>query len=185
MSFLGPDNGINVFYIVSQLFALVTMISNLVAMQKRKKVQILKFNTLAAFSAIFHYAFLGAWSGMVIKIVATARDSIAVYEASKNKTSKIIPIIFITFYLVSGIISFESWASLLPMTSAFIYTIAIYTVDASKIRKYALVGAILWLIYDIYVFSIVGIVSETIFILNDLSAIYRFRKKTGKKRRRN
>ena len=37
MSFLGPDNGINAFYIATQLFALIATIFNLVAVQKHKK----------------------------------------------------------------------------------------------------------------------------------------------------
>ena len=112
-----------------------------------------------------------------LEILATTRNSIATYEASKNKTSKIIPVIFIILQLIGGIVLFKSWASLLPMMSTSIYTIAIYRVDASKIRKYALLGSVLWLIYDIYVFSIIGIVAESIFIMDDLIAIYRFRKK--------
>ena len=88
------------------------------------------------------------------------------------------------FYIISGIFSFNSWYSLLPTAAASIYTIAIYRVDVSKIRKYALLGSILWLLYDVCVFSIVGIVAESIFIVDDLAAIYRFRKKKKKSRKR-
>lgn len=184
MDNFGLENGISVFYIVSQIFALAGTIFSLIAVQKRKKVQLLKYNTLASFCAIFHYVFLGAWSGMAAKIIATVRNGIAVYEASKNKTSKLIPAFFVTLYIIGGIVSFESWISLLPIAAASIYTVAIYTVDVSKIRKYALLGSSLWLIYNICVFSIVGIISETIFIVDDLTAIYRYRKKKSKKRTR-
>ena len=38
-------------------------------------------------------------------------------------------------------------------------------------------------LYDVCVFSIVGIVAESIFIVDDLAAIYRFRKKKKSRKR--
>ena len=178
------SSGINAFYLISQFFALAATTCSLIAVQKRKKVQLLNFNTLSSLCAIFHYAFLGAWPGMITKFIATIRNGIATYEASKNRTSRLIPIFFVAFYIISGIFSFNSWYSLLPTAAASIYTIAIYRVDVSKIRKYALLGSILWLLYDVCVFSIVGIVAESIFIVDDLAAIYRFRKKKKKSRKK-
>ena len=119
---------------------------------------------------------------MVTKSIATIRNGIATYEASKKRTSKLIPVLFVVFYIISGIASFGSWYSLLPTVAASIYTIVIYRVDVSKIRKYALLGSSLWLLYDICVFSVVGIISESIFIVDDLTAIYRFRKKKKSKK---
>ena len=185
MNPLGFSDGINTFfYLVSQAFALAATICSLIAVQKRKKVQLLKFNTLSSLCAIFHYAFLSAWPGMITKFIATIRNGIATYEASRNKTSKLIPVIFVAFYIISGIFSFNSWYSLLPTAAASIYTVAIYRVDVSKIRKYALLGSSLWLLYNICVFSVVGIVAESIFIVDDLTAIYRFRKKKKKSKKR-
>ncbi len=182
MNPLDFGNGVNTFYLISQFFALIATICSLIAVQKRRKVQLLNYNTLSSLCAIFHYAFLGAWSGMVTKSIATIRNGIATYEASKKRTSKLIPVLFVVFYIISGIASFSSWYSLLPTVAASIYTIAIYRVDVSKIRKYALLGSSLWLLYDICVFSVVGIISESIFIVDDLTAIYRFRKKKKSKK---
>lgn len=184
MNPLDFSNEIDTFYLISQVFALAATICSLIAVQKRKKVQLLNFNTLSSLCAIFHYAFLGAWSGMITKFIATIRNGIATYEASKKRTPRVIPVLFVVFYVISGIISFNSWYSLLPAIAAAIYTVAIYWVDVSKIRKYALLGSALWLLYDVCVFSVVGIISESIFIVDDLTAIYRFRKKKKKSGKR-
>lgn len=174
------------FYIISQIFALVGMILSLIAMQKKKKVQILNYTTVSSFCAIFHYLFLGAWSGVAIKITSTTRNGVAAYEAHKNKISKIIPVIFVAFYIVSGILTFKTPFSMLPMISTILFTIIVYLGNAKVIRYVAAVCSALWLIYNVYVFSIVGVLAETLYIINDLIAICRFSKpKKAKKRRTN
>ena len=83
---------------------------------------------------------------------------------------------------MAGILTYEAPISFLPVIAASIYTVAIYFGDAKKIRYVAVLTAFLWLVYGIYVFSIVGVLAEAIFIVNDLVAIYRYRK--DKKRRK-
>lgn len=181
MDLFNLGDKIDVFYIISQIFAFLNVTFNLIAIQKRKKAQLLKYDTAASTCAILHYLFLGAWAGAATKTITTVRNIIAIDKANKNKTSIIIPAIFVTLYIMSGIISFQNIYSLLPILASCIYATAIYTVDVSKIRKFALLGSCLWLIYDICVLSMVGIIAECIFITNDLVAIYRFRKKKNYK----
>lgn len=175
-------NGFGVMYLISQIFALTATTLDLIAVQRRKKVQLLNFNTVSATFSALHYLFLGAWSGLLVKILGATRDGVAAYEASKKKTSKILPIIFVAFYIVAGIVSYKSPVSLLPTIASSIYTIVIYTADVSKVRKAAVVCTLFWLIYNICAFSIVAILSDTIFITDGLVAIYRYRKKTKKRR---
>ena len=171
----------SVFYIISQGFALLSIIFDLIAAQRRKKADLLKMDTLAALCSSLHYAFLGAWSGLISKIVTTMRNGIAAYKAqNKRKSSKWLPVIFISLYIILGVITFDSPFSILPILAPSIYTIVIYNYDASVIRYAIVVTAIIWLIYDIYVLSIVGIVADIIITVNGLIAIYRYRKKQKK-----
>lgn len=169
-----------VLYVISQFFAAIGTILSLVSMQQKKKVQILNFNTLASASAVLHYLFLGAWTGVATKLVSTTRNVTAAYEAHNHKISKILPLIFVGFYVVSGVLTFESAFSLLPMTGTVAFTIVIYLGSAKAIRYGAGFASLMWLIYNVHVLSIVGIVSEAIFIGNDLVAIWRYGSK-GKK----
>ena len=88
------------------------------------------------------------------------------------------------FYIVAGIFAYQSPICLLPVVAACIYTIAIYFGDAKKLRYTAVFTASLWLIYCACVFSIVGVVSEAAFIISDLAAIYRYRNKKSKNKKR-
>lgn len=174
----------DLFYLLSQVFALGDKVFSLVAMQRRRKKNILQFNTLAASCGVFHYALLGAWPGMITKAISATRNGLATYKASKMRTSVFIPVLFVVLYIVIGIYSFKNWASLLPIAAATIYTIAIYRTDASRIRKAALVGTTLWLIYNICVSSVVGMVGDVVIIINELIAIYRYRARKEVRRKR-
>lgn len=179
MMFEGLANqDFGVFYVVSQVFALVAFICDIVAIQLKKKSYLLNMDTLAAFFSTLHYAFLGAWPGMVSKIITTVRNGLAAYESSKNRKShKVLPLIFVAFYIVMGIITYSSPFSLLPILAPSIYAIVIYTCDVKVVRYASVLTCILWLIYDIFVFSIVGILSQVVLIVNGLVAIWRYRKK--------
>ncbi|MBR2767053.1 YgjV family protein [Candidatus Saccharibacteria bacterium] len=172
--FVGHDFGL--LYVVSQFFALVGTILSLLSVQQKKKVQILNYNTLASASAILHYLFLGAWTGVAIKIVSATRNATAAYAAHKQKKPKVLPFVFVIFYAISGCLTYESVFSLLPTFGVIVFTVVIYLGEAKTIRYVAGFCSLMWLIYNVYVFSLVGVVSELVYIGNDLAAIYRYRK---------
>lgn len=166
------------FYIISQIFAILSIIFDLIAAQRRKKVDLLKMDTMAALCSSLHYAFLGAWSGLVSKIITTIRNGLAAYQtAHKRKNNKLLLIIFVLLYIIMGIFAFNSIFSIIPILAPSIYTIIIYTSDVKKIRYAVVISNLLWLIYDIHLISIAGILAETIIIINGLIAIYRYRRK--------
>lgn len=189
MDFLDLAGKINIFYIISQLFALLGTTLSLVAVQQPKKVQLLRVNTIASICQVFHYLFLGgAWTGMETKILAATRNGIATYEASKNRISKMLPTFFVAIYIVIGIVHTlffrESLINLLPLAAAAVYTVAIYTLNVSRIRKVVFLTSAMWLIYNAIVFSVVGILSEAIFMVDTAVAIYRYRNKSKNKNKK-
>lgn len=176
MNIWNSIDGLSVFYIISQFFAFAAFIFDLIAIQRKKKSTLLNMDVMAAFCSFLHYAFLGAWSGMVSKFVTTIRNAIAASEAShKRKSPKILPIIFVIIYIVIGFFTFDSILAILPILAPCIYTIVIYTGDVKKIRYAALITGIIWLAYDICIFSILGSIAQAILLVNDMLAIYRYR----------
>ncbi len=169
---------LNAFYVVSQIFAIFSIIFNLIAAQRRKKIDLLKMDTLAALCSSLHYAFLGAWSGLVSKSITTIRNGLAVHQTTyKHKNNKPLAIIFVLIYIIIGIFAFNSIFSILPILAPSIYTIVIYTSNIKKIRYALVISNLIWLIYDIHLLSIAGIIAETIIVINGIVAIYRYRKK--------
>ena len=177
-------HNLDIFYLLSQAFALAALILNLYAFQKRRKVQIINYTVVSTLCSVLHYLFLGAWAGVATKAVGTARNVFGAYETHRHKTSKIAPLIFVAFYVIAGFITYDSPVSLLPIVAASVHTIAIFFGDAQRLRYVAALSSFLWLAYDIIVMSIVGIVAEVIFILNTILAIYRYRNRKKREKRK-
>ena len=167
-----------VLYIVSQVLAFIAFTCDIIAMQQRKKSTLLKYDVAAALFLSLHYAFLGAWAGMISKLITTVRNGLAAYEASKNRKNKFLPIVFIVLYIALGTFVIDSWYSIIPLLVPSIYTVAIYIGNVKQVRYTAVCTNSLWLIYNICVSSIVGSISAIILIINGIIAIYRYRGKT-------
>ena len=170
-------------YIVSQVFALVAMMLSLYAFQKKEKMKILNFTIVSATCSTLHYLFLGAWPGVMAKAISVVRNAFAAYETHNRRVAKLVPFVFVFLYVMMGFLTYQSPISLLPVLAAVICTLAIYFVDAKKLRYVAALTSGMWLIYGVLVFSIMGVVAEAVFIVNDLVTIYRYRKKPRRKKR--
>lgn len=172
----------NLFYLCSQFFAITAAVFSLFSVQQCKKTKILDYTVAAGLFSVLHYLFLSAWSGVLSKAVSSVRSAIADYETRHHKNYKLLPFAFVFAYIVLGVPTFDSPYSLLPIIAPSAYTIAIYFGNVSQIRYTALFSSVLWLIYDIFVFSVAGIVTELIFMLNIFVAIYRYRKKNHRRK---
>ena len=75
------------------------------------------------------------------------------------------------FYFLAAILTYNGIFSIFPLVAAIIYMIVEWNGNELAIKKVAFVCYFLWLGYNIFVFSIVGIVSNTISIISTLIAI--------------
>ncbi len=83
--------------------------------------------------------------------------------------------------MVIGLFAFNSVFSIIPILAPSLYTVFIYKSDVRRIRYAVVLSNVLWLIYDIHIMSVMGIVAEIVVIINAFIAIYRYRKKQKRK----
>ena len=166
------------FYIIIQLIGLLAFIISLIAYHKNDKEKILFYMILSSTLNLIHYLLLGAYSGCITKIISILRDSFIILK-SKNKilSSNIFLIIFLVIYLITAIFTYNSIWSILPIIAASIYIIYIWNGNTLTIKKTAFFCYFLWLFYNIFVFSIAGIISNIISIISTFIAIKKINKK--------
>lgn len=121
---------------------------------------------------LIHYLLLGEYSGCITKIIAIFRD-LFILVKNKNKilSANIFMIIFILIYILVGIYNYNNIFSILTLVAAIIYIIPVWNGDELTIKKTAFFCYFLWLVYNIFVFSIAGIVSNIISIISTFIAI--------------
>lgn len=162
----------SVTYIVSQLFTIImyALLALTYYAKDRRKVLILSFLSLVANGIA--YIFLSAWTGFAMCVVALIRNIIFLLDEKKNgkreKINKMDIIVLIILYIISiisAIFTYEGFFSLLSVFATMLYTFSVWQ---KKTNIYKLLGipiGILWVLYNIYIFSIFGIVLESILLI--------------------
>lgn len=124
---------------------------------------------------IVHFAMLGALSGAVTLMIAAFRGVI-LFNA--NKAWARYPAwlwLVIAMTIAACVATWKDIFSLLPCIGICITTVAIWSANGKKIRISGLcVGSPSWLIYDIHVLSISGILCELFTISSILISIMRY-----------
>lgn len=155
-------------YILSQIFTIINYL--LLAMtyyvKNRKKILIISFMSLLANTIA--YILLNAWTGVAMCLVALIRNIIFLIDEHKNKQTNqitkkdiIILIILYTISIISAILTFDGYLSLLSVFATMLYT---YSVWQKNPKTYKLLGipvGILWILYNLYVKSLFGIILES------------------------
>lgn len=158
-------------FIIAQIIGFIAFFVSLLAYYQNKKAKILVNMILSNSLNLCHYILLGAFSGGITKIIAIFRDIIII---SKDKykilSSNLILGIFVMIYIIIGIIFYSSIWSILPIIAAIVYTIPLWNGNELVVKKFAYLSRILWLIYNIAVLSISGIIADTVFIISTFIA---------------
>lgn len=163
-------------YIISQIIGGISFLISLTTYHKKEKKKILTTAIISNFLKLIHYILLDAYSGCITKILGILRDIIIVKkEKVKFLSSNIILLFLIFMYIIVSILTYSSIVSILPLIAALIYLIPIWNGNAIIVKKTAFISSIFWLIYDISVLSITGIISNLIFIISILIAIIKTR----------
>ena len=171
-------------YLLSQVFIIINYILLIFTYQckSRKNILILNFGGLIATG--ISYIFLSAYSGLAMVFVAIIRNIIFIIDEKKNgkkenngvKDYIILAILYI-ISIVSAIFTYNGILSMMSVIATMLYT---YSVWQKNIKVYKILGipvGIIWIIYNIYIFSIFGIILETVLAISAIIGYIKENKK--------
>ena len=161
------------FYIGHFIGICAALLSFFTYIQKtRKQVVFIKLSCDCLWC--LHYFLIGAFSGGAINIVNITRDTVVYHREDKAwAKSKLWLIAFLIFTVVSGLLSWQGYISLLPTIGSVFGVLGIYQSEPRKISLVTLPGIILWLIYSIFVFSPQSIICNIISIASVIISLLR------------
>lgn len=162
----------SIIYIIAQVIGLIAFIISLCAYHKKNKKSILDYMIVSNILNIIHYVMLNAPSGFVTKALAITRDTFILKKAKHKKLSGVIYLyIFVFIYLTLMHITYNGIISILPFVASIYYLIGIWEADELHVKKVAMYSFFPWLLYNVCVLSISGIISNIISILSTYIAI--------------
>ena len=168
------------FNFLTQLIGFIALILLIIVFQREKRSHMLILKILSSIFYGIHFALLGAWTGSAMNVVAAARSYVFKQRTEKKwADNKAWLFAFLILIIVSGIFTWGGYYSLLPMIGTSISTAAFWMKKPRLIRLLCLIGPPFWLVYNIIVQSIAGMVTELLVVISILVGILRF---DGKKK---
>lgn len=167
--------------LIGQFVGFLAIAVAFISFQVKKKNAILAMQALANFIWSVHFLMIGAIAGCVLNLVGTGRNLIyAKRDTWKWLNGLWLPTVISIIIAVLSITTRESWFDVILLPSTVLSTFAYCFGSERVIRNSTVFVSLTWLIFNIFNFSISGVVAE-IFNLTSLTiAIIRFRKQGNK-----
>ncbi len=167
--------------IIGQILGIIAPIITFISYQVNSKKRLLILQTAATLSTCLSYMFLGATSGFALNIVCIIRNIAFFFQDSKSKMN-LISACFLA--AVMGGLGFLSWEG--PISLLVIFALAANTIfmsfgNAQLLRKSVIVTSSMILIYNIFVFSLGGIINESVAVVASVIGIITFIKQKKEK----
>ena len=158
----------DVYFMFVQLIGLLAFLLLALSYYRKTTNKILIIQILSTVLYCIHYYLLGAYSGLFICMFEVILD----YGYYKTTWDNKLFLASIPMYIVAGIFSYHTF---LDLFSIFASLTDRYSL--TKERKKVVIGSVfaytLWVIYDIHVKSISGVITDGIIVISNISILLR------------
>ena len=170
-------------FIIAQLFGILVILTNILAMQQKNKNQIIFLFILANLFSSINFILLNSYTGTTICFFAIIQTLInKIFEKKEQPVPKIVILLYIVISIILGLITFNSFVDILPIICSILYTITIIQDKEKNIRKITLINIILWIIYDVVCLAYTAALSDLLTAISTLIGMYRLDYKKAKKK---
>ena len=160
--------------IIIQAIGIAAMSLTILCYQLKKRNHILMMQYSGNALWCVHYFLLGTYTALALNFIAVFRG--IVYSIDKKwARSNIWVVVFCSFTIAFGIITYENWYSLLPTLGTTIATVALRFKNENNIRKGYLAAQPPWLAYNILVGSIPGALTTSFTIVSVFVSLIRYK----------
>lgn len=173
---------IEVTYIVSQIFVVINYTLLIISYQLKNRTKILVINFVALLANALSFLFLGGFSGVGMSIVAIIRNILFLFDKNKNnnlitKTDIVKLLIVYLLSIICAIITYNGIFSLMIVLAIMLYTYSIWQKNTKVFKLLGIPVSIFYIIYNVYVKSILGVVFEGLLMFSAIIGLIREYKK--------
>lgn len=153
-------------FILIQLIAVVAWFFLFFSFYRKNTNKILIFQVVASILYCIHYYFLGAYSGLLMCALSVIFD----YAYYKTDKDKYLYLVSIPLRIVCGFFSYSSFIDILPIVASLLDGY-ILTKDKKTIIAGSIIYYGIWTIYNIYVMSYSGAITDGILLISNLGIL--------------
>lgn len=149
------------------------MALSLYSIQHRSYKRVVLFRILNELIFGFQSLLLGAYTGAAANFAACLTNSVYMLRIRKGKSTLPFQICFCILFILIGILTWHGPVSILVMIAKVLSTVSFGINNTRIIRRINLIITPIWLVYDIAVFSLAGILSDLLYFISVISAVIR------------
>ncbi len=159
---------------LAQIIGIVAMIINISSFQCKKNKNLFILIGIGSMLFSINFLLLGAYVSAVYNIISIIRSALALNKKSFTKTSFYFLCIL---YVIGTVFAYDNPWSIILFVAQIVQTYAMWFKDGSVIRKsqYYFVSPV-WIVNNIIVFSIGGILCELFMMSSAFISYLRFKK---------
>lgn len=168
------------YEILSLAFGFLGIILNALIFQQKTRDNILKFKLASDFCWLLQYLFKGAYTGAAIAIIGIIRETIFLNHKHKWAQSKLWLLLFITLSLISPIVTWSGFWSILPAIASIISVICFWLSKPLLTKTLAYPICACQLTYALKWMLPMSIANEIITLISTTIGIIRYKKSESK-----
>ena len=162
-----------IYFIIAQVFGALALTILIISLQKNNKNKLLMYQSVSSLLYAFQYLFLNAYTGCFMNLICMIRNLIF-HRYTKTRPPVYLLIITIILMMFFSSLSYTGVISLLPMIAVILYSIALWNGNLTVIRIMEIISCTLYIIYNIKVLAIIGLIATVIELLGAVVAVYKF-----------
>lgn len=171
-------SGKDATFIISQIIGFTAAAILLLSFQQRTHKRIVAMQACSGLLFAIQYFMLGAYEGMAGNITGLIRSLVFLFRGKAKFVDNIAcPVVFAIIAAISGIMTYTSPASLLPMAAMMISSFVMWNPKTQQLRALTMPTSLMWLIYNLICDSYSGTVTEIFNLLSIIIGLIRFRDK--------
>lgn len=159
--------------LIAQILGFIGTIIIVIGMQQKKYKHIVLCKIGNEFFAAIHYLLLGGYTGMAANLASCLTNGCYYFRIKKGKSTLPFQIAFGCMFVVIGILSWHGPISIFVVLAKLISSVSLGIKNSRAIRILNLISNPCWLVYNIYMGSIAGIITDSLVIASVLIAVVR------------
>lgn len=152
----------------------VAIIATVIAFQCKKHYWILFWRSVSALIFVLQYFLLGAYTGVAMDFIGVGRNFLFAELVRREKKTWPWILVFTAIFLAAGALTWQGWISIFIIAAKLISNAGYGNKNTLVLRLMSLLTSVFWLVYNVYVFTLAGILCEAFAIGSILVALWRF-----------
>jgi hypothetical protein len=159
---------ITLVFILSQIAVTIAMVFDFAGFQFKKRKYTFTCFAISAALISSHYFLLGKTAAGVIVCISSIRFIVSYFKPNKKYL-----LIFIILNTLSLFFTFKLATDFIIYIASVIIIIGNFQADNKKMRKIMMLGTFTAIIYNVIIFSPMGVVLEGLFLISNFLGYYR------------